>query len=98
MPCASLNSPFPFGPFTVFEADGALVAAQWGGAPVGEAGLLLRRAIERLEAYFDGQLRDFALPLRPRGTPFQQRGWSRLREIPYGETCSYGSLARDLGT
>jgi methylated-DNA-[protein]-cysteine S-methyltransferase len=96
MPHASLNS--PFGSFTVFEADGALVALEWGRAPAGDVTPLLGQAIEQLEAYFDGRLRDFVLPLRPRGTPFQRHVWSRLREIPYGETCSYRSLALDLAT
>jgi methylated-DNA-[protein]-cysteine S-methyltransferase len=96
MPHASLNS--SFGSFAVFEADGALVALEWGRAPAEEASPLLSQAIEQLEAYFGRRLRDFSLPLRPRGTPFQRRVWSRLREIPYGETCSYRLLAFDLGT
>jgi methylated-DNA-[protein]-cysteine S-methyltransferase len=96
MPHASLNS--SLGSFTVFEADGALVALEWGRVMAGQASPLLRQAIEQLEGYFDGRLRDFSLPLRPRGTSFQQRVWSRLRDIPYGETCSYSSLALDLGT
>jgi methylated-DNA-[protein]-cysteine S-methyltransferase len=53
--------------------------------------------IRQLEAYFAGQLRDFDVPLAPKGTEFQQRVWSALREIPYGETWSYGELARRLG-
>ena len=47
-----------------------------------------------LDAYFDGRLRDFRVPLAPRGTSFQQSVWSSLRGIPYGETISYGELAR----
>ena len=54
-----------------------------------------RRA--QLEAYFAGALRDFDLPLAPRGDDFHQRVWALLREIPYGETRSYGDLARALG-
>jgi methylated-DNA-[protein]-cysteine S-methyltransferase len=93
---ASLSS--SFGSFTVFETKGALVALEWGRAPAGDVSALLSRAIEQLETYFDGRLRHFSLPLRPRGTPFQRHVWSRLREIPYGETCSYRSLAVDLAT
>jgi methylated-DNA-[protein]-cysteine S-methyltransferase len=52
---------------------------------------------EQLEAYFAGELRAFDLKLAPRGTPFQQRVWAALCEIPFGETTSYGALATELG-
>jgi methylated-DNA-[protein]-cysteine S-methyltransferase len=52
---------------------------------------------EQLRAYFAGRLRDFELPLAPEGTPFQQRVWRALLTIPYGETTSYGVLAKALG-
>ena len=51
----------------------------------------------QLEAYFEGDLQDFDLPLAPEGTEFQQRVWDALTEIPYGETWSYGELARHIG-
>jgi methylated-DNA-[protein]-cysteine S-methyltransferase len=50
-----------------------------------------------LDAYFRGDLRRFTVPTVPEGTPFQRRVWSALCEIPYGETMSYGALARNLG-
>lgn len=57
--------------------------------------------IDRLEAelarYFEGSLREFGVRLDPRGTPFQQAVWDRLLEIPYGETRSYGDVARAVG-
>ena len=52
----------------------------------------------QLDAYFAGVLTDFALPLAPLGTEFQNRVWAELLRIPYGETCSYGELARRLGS
>ena len=52
---------------------------------------------EQLAAYFTGRLRAFNLPLEPQGTPFQRRVWSELRRIPFGETISYGELARRIG-
>jgi O-6-methylguanine DNA methyltransferase len=55
------------------------------------------RAEEQLAAYFDGDRTAFDLELRLLGTPFQQRVWSALRDIPYGETVSYGELAEVLG-
>ncbi|MEU3947623.1 methylated-DNA--[protein]-cysteine S-methyltransferase [Streptomyces sp. NPDC029526] len=55
-------------------------------------------AREQLAAYFAGELKEFTLPLRPHGTPFQRRVWDELRRIPYGETRSYGRLAEALGS
>ena len=53
--------------------------------------------IYQLRAYFAGELEDFDLPLAPQGTPFQQKVWGELLNIPYGETISYGQLARRIG-
>jgi len=58
---------------------------------------LLARTRRQLEEYFAGQRRAFDLPLGPRGTEFQQRVWQRLTRIAYGDTTTYGALARDLG-
>jgi methylated-DNA-[protein]-cysteine S-methyltransferase len=57
----------------------------------------LDAALTQLEAYFAGTLRQFTLDLAPQGTPFQQAVWRTLQDIPYGETTSYGALARQLG-
>jgi methylated-DNA-[protein]-cysteine S-methyltransferase len=56
-----------------------------------------RETIDQLKGYFAGKLRSFDLPLAPSGTPFQKEVWSALQTIPYGETRSYGELARHLG-
>jgi AraC family transcriptional regulator of adaptative response/methylated-DNA-[protein]-cysteine methyltransferase len=60
-----------------------------------------RRLLDRTEAqlreYFAGERRDFELPLDTGGTPWQRRVWDALLAIPYGETRSYGDLARALG-
>src|SRR4029077_20562880 len=52
---------------------------------------------DQLAAYFAGERTRFHLDLRPVGDPFKQKVWALLQEIPYGETCSYGDLARLLG-
>ena len=57
----------------------------------------LREPVHQLRAYFAGELETFDLPLAPEGTPFQQWVWSALLKIPYGETISYGELARRIG-
>ena len=54
-------------------------------------------AIRQLSEYFAGERRQFDLPLRLEGTDFQRRVWHELTEIPYGETWSYGELARRIG-
>lgn len=53
--------------------------------------------IRQLQAYFAGKLKEFDLPLLFDGTEFQVLVWKNLRKIPYGETLSYGELARRIG-
>lgn len=52
----------------------------------------------QLDAYFAGELTEFDVPLRPNGTGFQRLVWGGLMAIPYGETVSYGELARRIGS
>ena len=52
---------------------------------------------EQLTDYFAGRLQVFDLPLDAHGTPFQKRVWNELRRLPFGETISYGELARRIG-
>jgi AraC family transcriptional regulator of adaptative response/methylated-DNA-[protein]-cysteine methyltransferase len=54
----------------------------------------LTQARQELDRYFSGALRTFTVPLVLRGTPFEERVWRQLVQIPYGETCSYAELAR----
>ena len=58
---------------------------------------MLAEARHQLQAYFAGELESFDLVLALPGTPFQQRVWQALRELAYGETVSYGELARRIG-
>lgn len=62
-----------------------------------EATALLMEARSQLEEYFAGKRREFALPLALKGTEFQLRVWDCLQQIPYGETRSYGEIARMAG-
>ena len=75
-----------------------LAARGWqrakGGTP---ADAILERTRNQLAAYFDGRTTTFDLPLGATGTPFQTQVWQALRGIPFGETISYGELARRLG-
>jgi methylated-DNA-[protein]-cysteine S-methyltransferase len=88
----------PLGELTVSEEGGAIVALDWGRGRDQARTPLLARAIAEIQDYFDGKREVFDLPLAPRGTAFQQRVWAALMAIPYGETRSYGELARELGS
>lgn len=58
---------------------------------------LLREAGQQLKEYFSGKRKEFDLPLAPEGTDFQKKVWKALRGIPYGETKSYGEIAKNIG-
>ena len=58
---------------------------------------LLAEGKRQLLEYLTGLRREFSLPLGPRGTPFQMEVWRALEAIPYGETITYGELARRIG-
>jgi len=57
----------------------------------------LKRLRAELADYFAGKLREFSVPLAPRGTPFQEKVWRELRNIPHGETIAYDELAQRIG-
>ena len=95
MPQISLHT--PVGDLTVFEEDGAIVSVDWGWVPDQQPSPVLERARAQLDAYFDGNLTDFDLPLAPVGTPYRQAVWRALCEIPYGATCNYLEIARKAG-
>ena len=58
---------------------------------------LLKEAIKQLNEYLDGKRIFFDLPLDPKGTEFQKKVWNALKEIPFGETRSYGEIAKIIG-
>lgn len=88
----------PLGEVTLSEEDGAIVALDWGRGRDQDRTPLLRRAVAQLQDWFDDPATRFDLPLAPHGTAFRQRVWQALRDIPAGETRSYGELARLLGS
>lgn len=82
--------------------DGAVTGLHFGEGyaspdPDGRTRELWRRVRGELEEYFAGARRSFDLPLRTAGTPFQRAVWEALLAIPYGQTRTYGELARALG-
>lgn len=57
----------------------------------------LKECVAQLQLYFEGALKEFELPLNPKGTDFQKNVWHALSEIPYGKTISYLQLAKNIG-
>lgn len=53
---------------------------------------------QQLEEYFEGRRMEFNLPVASTGTPFQQKVWTALTEVPYAETVSYGTIAKAVGS
>ena len=79
--------------YTPFRADPA-------GRPMGErddADTLLAAACAQLTEYFNRERRQFDLPLDPHGSEFQRAVWAQLLTINYGETATYGQIAKQLG-
>lgn len=58
---------------------------------------LIKNCIEQLKEYFDGTRKEFDLPIHQYGTPFQQKIWTALLQIPYGKTISYQELSKRTG-
>lgn len=90
-----------FGNLIICEEDGSLTRVFRGDFPPESTQIaetpLLREAFSQLSEYFEGKRREFDLPLNLKGTPFQQRVWQAVREIPYGQTASYGLTAIAAG-
>ena len=93
------------GELTLVAVDGSLTGAYFPAhkrmpgaeafGPRVDAGFI--EAKRQLSEYFAGERTEFDLPLSPKGDAFQQKVWDLLQRIPYGQTRSYGQLARDLG-
>lgn len=98
----------PLGPLTVTGNGQALLSLDWGrpderlgAAAITHRGVddpLLCAAADQVQAWLAGTLRTFILPLAPAGTPFQQRVWTAMQGIPYGQTRTYGALAQQIGS
>ncbi len=107
---AHVTVPSPVGPLTIVAERGKITGLYMDaqrhapghgafGPPADPEQEPFAAAAVQLQAYFDGKLTEFDLPLSlaGAGTEFQRRVWAGLRAIPYGETVTYGELARRLG-
>lgn len=103
----SKTIPSPVGRLTLVASDTGLAAVLWEDdspkrVPLAIGGEdtkhpVLREAERQLKEYFAGKRMEFDLPLDFHGTAFQKRVWQALLKIPFGETRSYGQIARALG-
>ena len=99
--------PSPVGALKLVASENGLAAILWendspkrvrlGALVVSPDHPVLRQTEEELGEYFAGERIAFGVPLDPAGTDFQKQVWAALLRIPYGETRSYGDLARQLG-
>lgn len=97
----------PVGRLTLAAGHAGLVAVLWpdddpqrvrlGACADGREHPVLIETERQLTAYFAGALTRFTVPLDFLGTDFQRRVWAELLAIPYGETRSYGDIARAIG-
>jgi methylated-DNA-[protein]-cysteine S-methyltransferase len=88
----------------VLESDGEVLVSIWlpnhsttARGTGADAPPVLKDTATQLAEYFDGERTAFDVPMQMVGTPFQQQVWAELSRIPYGETISYGELARRVG-
>jgi methylated-DNA-[protein]-cysteine S-methyltransferase len=99
------NMPSPVGVLFLAASEKGLVRLEFRdnadelkrGTDLSENPAPLEPYVAELEEYFNGQRREFSFRLDLRGTPFQLACWNALLKIPYGETCSYGDIARAIG-
>ncbi|MBE1282049.1 MAG: methylated-DNA--[protein]-cysteine S-methyltransferase [Rhodobacteraceae bacterium] len=94
MPIASLDT--PIGPLSVEEKDGAITRVGWQREGEDRTEIL-DTAIRQLTEYFDGKRQVFDLPLRVEGSDFQRSVCDAMLAIPFGDTRTYGEIAKDLG-
>jgi methylated-DNA-[protein]-cysteine S-methyltransferase len=105
MPVHYTHLPSPIGPLLlVCDSSGIRqITFPQGGRPLSpepdwqEDQSAFAELTTQLRAYFAGELENFDVPLAPAGTPFQKKVWDELCKIPYGETISYGALAKRIG-
>jgi methylated-DNA-[protein]-cysteine S-methyltransferase len=91
----------PVGPLTLVAVGDCLLELQFGRTLPADGGVVcpvLRQTEKEVREFFAGKRQTFSIPLSMRGTPFQTKVWKALCKIPFGATCSYGELARRIGS
>lgn len=91
----ALTIPTQFGPLTIWEDDDAIMRLDWDGEGTDKTPLLVEAA-RQLQAYDAGTLENFDLPLRVAGSDFQRAVCDQMSAIPFGDTVTYGDIAKAL--
>ncbi len=86
-----------FGPLTVVEDSGAIIALEWCATAEPDETPLLREALAQLAAFDAGTLTKFTVPLAPQGSAALHAVLAQISAIPYGETVTYGDIAKVTG-
>ena len=87
----------PLGAVWIEVQGGAVTALGWGDTSTQDEDPLIEAAFQQLTEYFDGTREDFDLPLAPEGSDLQRAVCVAMSAIPFGETRTYGDIAKDLG-
>ena len=93
----------PIGPISLFAEDGAIVGLYFGEKPDdlfedSSQKSVLDLCERELAEYFAGNLQQFTVPIRLKGTAFRQQVWQALTQIPYGKTVSYKDIAVQINS
>jgi len=92
----------PVGRLAIEADHAAVTGVRWASpgerARASGKSPVLKEAARQLDRYFGKKLKRFDLPLAQGGTDFQKRVWAMMRDIPYGETATYGGMAMALGS
>ncbi len=86
------------GRMSIHETDGTITQLLWNGSGRKEETPVLKEAAAQLQAYMNGKLEKFDLPLSPKGGDLHQAVFRAMLAIPFGETRTYGDIARELDT
>ena len=87
----------PIGSLTVFADQKSIKELRFVDAGQSNPSELTEMAISQLKEYFDGQRKNFDLPLAAEGTEFQKAVWKEISKLEFGEITSYGQIAKNIG-
>lgn len=91
------NIETPLGNVQIIATDQLITSILFGEQLPANENMLTKLAQTQLQAYFNGELTNFQLPLAMNGTSFQQRVWEQVNQIPYGSSAFYSTIAEDAG-
>ena len=96
----TISIPSPLGPLVIEERDGRVVRIDLGGSLSKKEKMrspLLKKVEAELRQYFEGERKEFSIPLKLIGTDFQVRVWKALLRIPFGAVWTYSDIAKAIG-